>query len=58
MPGQLRGLRTAAVNEHDPDADLVQDADLLHQGPRLLGVDTNTSPPAFSTNTLRLNSRM
>ena len=36
---QRRRLRAAAVHDDDADADLVQDADLLHQRARALGSD-------------------
>ena len=36
---QRRRLRAAAVHEHDANADLMQDADLLHERARGLGRD-------------------
>ncbi len=55
--GSSRGLRTAAMHQHDPDADLVQDGDLFDQRAGRSG-SANTSPPALTTKILRLYRRI
>jgi hypothetical protein len=49
-------LRAAAMYQHDPDADLVQDANLLHERAGSAGVGEDFA--ALITNTLPLKSRM
>ena len=53
--GQLRGLGAAAVHEHDPNADLVQDRHLFHKAHARRGSGlAKISPPALSTKVLPL----
>ncbi len=53
-----RRLRAAAMHEHDANADLMQDADLLDAARASSRRESNASPPALSTKTLRLYIRM